>query len=105
MTPTGEPEWRVRTRTLVGLGLLLSLAIAVGLSIFASSHPDGLEHVAGSLGFIDAARDSATADSPLADYNVRGVDGPLSGSLAGAIGVLVTGAIAYLLFRLLRHKH
>ena len=40
-------------------------------------------------------RSSATADSPLADYGVSGVDdGRLSGGLAGVIGVAVTLVIA-----------
>ena len=95
---------RPAPRTIVVVGLLLSFALAVGLSLLASSHPDGLEHVAEQLGFIDTARDSAAAGSPLADYGLRGVDGPLGTSLAGAIGVAVTGAVAFLLFRLLRRK-
>ena len=43
-------------------------------SYYASSHPDGLEHVAEQTGFLDSAEDSATADSPLADYQTSGVD-------------------------------
>ena len=75
-------------RRLAGLALLVTLLVAGGLSYYASSHPDGLEHVAGSTGFLDRAEDSATAGSPLADYRTTGVDDDrVSGGLAGLIGV------------------
>ena len=76
-------------------GLLLTLVIAGVVSYYASSHPDGLEWAAGESGFADTARDSAAADSPLADYGVAGVDdGRLSGGLAGVVGVAVTLVLA-----------
>ena len=56
-------------------------------SYYASSHPDGLEYVAGKTGFLDQADDSPTADSPLADYSTKGVDDDrLSGGIAGVAG-------------------
>jgi hypothetical protein len=77
------------------VGLLVALLIAGVGSYYASSHPDGLEWSAQEEGFLDTARDSATANSPLADYSVSGVDdGRLSGGLAGVIGVVVTLALA-----------
>ncbi len=85
---------RPSTRSLVVVGLLVSALLAGGLSFYASAHPDGLEHVAGALGFDTAARDSPTAGSPLADYAVADVDDPrLSGGLAGLAGVLVVGLV------------
>jgi hypothetical protein len=95
---------RPSTRTLVGVGLLVSVVVAGVLSVFASGHPDGLEYVAGRLGFADAAAEHASADSPLADYAVRGVEGPLSGGLAGVLGVLVVGLVAFGLTALLRRR-
>jgi cobalt/nickel transport protein len=86
-------------------GLLLTLVIAGVVSYYASSHPDGLEWAAGESGFADTARDSAAADSPLADYGVAGVDdGRLSGGLAGVIGVAVTLVLAGGLTLLLRRR-
>lgn len=70
-------------------GLLVTLVVGGVVSLAASAHPDGLEFVAGRLGFDAAARDSAAAGSPLADYAVAGVDGALAGSLAGVLGVLL----------------
>jgi hypothetical protein len=91
---------------LVGGGLLIALALAFVVGPRASSSPDGLERVAMDEGFADAAQDSATADSPLAEYAVRGVDHEgMSTGLAGVIGVSVTFAVGSALFLLLRALH
>jgi hypothetical protein len=85
----------MRTRTFLVVGLLAALLVAGGVSYYASSHPDGLEYVAEQVGFGDAAQDSATADSPLADYQVKGVENEAaSGALAGVVGALVVLALA-----------
>lgn len=85
----------------VGVALLVA---GVG-SYYASSHPDGLEHVAEQTGFLDSAEESAAADGPLADYRTTGVDdGRLSGGLAGVIGVLVVLGVGGGLFRVLRRR-
>ena len=92
-------------RALVGLALLVTLLVAGVASYYASSHPDGLESVAADHGFEDAAEDSATAGSPLADYQTRGVqDERLSGGLAGVAGVLVVLALAGGLFWVVRGR-
>ena len=80
----------MRTRTFVVVGVVVALLIAGVASYFASADPDGLERVAEQVGFADSAKDSATADSPLSDYQVKGVeDEALSGGLAGVLGALV----------------
>lgn len=81
-------------------GLVVALLIAGVGSYYASGSPDGLERVAEEVGFAETAEDSPTADSPLADYGVEGVDDErLSGGLAGVIGALVVlllmGGLAY----------
>jgi hypothetical protein len=90
----------MRTRTFLVVGLLAALVIAGFGSYYASSHPDGLEYVAETTGFAHKAEDSATADSPLADYQVKGVDNDrVAGGLAGVIGagvvLLLAGGLAY----------
>lgn len=93
---------RVSTRALVLAGLVVSLVLATVLSLFASASPDGLEHVAETLGFADAAEDSAVAGSPLADYGTAGVANEwLSTAFAGVVGLALTGLIAFALMRLL----
>jgi uncharacterized membrane protein YedE/YeeE len=95
----------VSTRRLVVIGLLVSALVAGVLSFYASAHPDGLTHVAESLGFAGTARDSATASSPLAGYTVSGVgDARLSGGLAGLVGIAVTGLVMGGLVLLLRRR-
>jgi cobalt/nickel transport protein len=88
---------------LVAVGLVLSLVLAGGASFYASSQPDGLEKVAGDIGFLDSAEESAVEDSPLSGYGVAGVDNErISGGLAGVIGVASTAAISFGLFYALR---
>ncbi|HSE08805.1 MAG TPA: PDGLE domain-containing protein [Nocardioidaceae bacterium] len=84
----------MRIRTVLVVGILAALLVAGGVSYYASSHPDGLEYVAEQVGFSDAAKDPATADSPLADYQVKGVENDaLSGALAGVAGSLIVLAL------------
>lgn len=84
----------------IGIGLVVALVLAGGVSYYASSAPDGLERVAEDVGFADAAEDSAAADSPLSDYGVSGIDDErVSVGLAGVIGVVVVGLVAFGLFR------
>jgi len=88
---------------LVAVGLALSLVLAGGVSYYASSHPDGLEKVAGDVGFLDSAKESVTEGSPLAGYGVAGVKNErISSGLAGVIGVVSTAAISFGLFYALR---
>lgn len=95
----------VSLRVVAICGLLLSVLVAGGLSYYASSNPDGLEYVAEQIGFADTATESDTAGSPLADYEADGVDDArFSTGAAGIIGIAVTGALAYLLFWVLRRR-
>lgn len=76
-------------------GIVVSLILAGVVSFYASSHPDGLEKVAGDIGFIETAKDPATSGSALADYGVEGIENErASVGVAGVIGVVATGAIA-----------
>jgi len=84
---------------------LVAIALAGGASYYASSQPDGPEKVADEEGFLDTAKDSAVADSPLSDYGILGLDNErLSVGLAGVIGVVATALVALALFTLLRKK-
>lgn len=98
-------------------GLLVGLGLAILVSPFASSSPDGLEKVAGEEGFAlceeegqtdcdESVRDHDTADSPLADYGVEGIDNEKVGTgVAGLIGTLVTMGVGLGLFALIRVLH
>lgn len=91
-------------KRVIAIGLLLSMIVAGALSLLASASPDGLESTAEEVGFGTAAEEHAAAGSPLADYAVRGIDGPLSGSLAGIVGVLVVAGLSFALFGMLRRR-
>ncbi len=91
-------------RTFYVAALLVALGIAGFGSYYASSHPDGLEHVAETTGFADTAEEPRTADSPLADYQAKGVeDERVAGGLAGVAGVVTVlvlmGGLAFALRR------
>jgi cobalt/nickel transport system permease protein len=92
----------------LGVGIATTFVVAGVISLFASAHPDGLEFVGAKLGFDGAAKHSAVAGSPLADYGVSGIgNSQVSGALAGIIGVLVTIAVGLLIAKLasLRSSH
>jgi cobalt/nickel transport system permease protein len=79
----------------VVIGIAISL-IVVLLSPFASSDPDGLERVAGDLGFLQAGR--AAPFSIIPDYAVPFLgETPLSTIFAGVMGLAVVGGIIALL--------
>ncbi|MEV5001114.1 PDGLE domain-containing protein [Nocardioides sp. LML1-1-1.1] len=87
-------------------GLLVALLVAGVGSYYASSHPDGLEYVAGKTGFIDSEKtDGPSTGSPFEDYGTKGVDNDrLSGGIAGVAGVLLTLLIGGGLFYGLRRR-
>lgn len=99
-------------------GLLVALLLAGVVSNFASGSPDGLDsastkgctldadgNITGGTCMAQNAKDSETADSPLADYGLRGIDNSfLATGLAGAAGVLLTFAVGGGLFWLARKR-
>ncbi|MEO3929704.1 PDGLE domain-containing protein [Micromonosporaceae bacterium B7E4] len=99
-------------------GLLVALLLAGVVSNFASAHPDGLDsslregctfdaddNITGGSCPAQQAKDHELADSPLADYGVRGVDNAfLSTGLSGVLGVLITFGVGGGLFWLTRRR-
>ncbi|KRB77060.1 hypothetical protein ASE01_09885 [Nocardioides sp. Root190] len=94
------------SRRFLVIGLLVALLVAGVGSFYASSHPDGLEYVAGRTGFLDTAEeDPVSTGSPFADYGTEGVDNErLSGGIAGVVGVLLTLLIGGGLFHVLGRR-
>lgn len=85
------------------IGLIVSALVAVVVSQFASGNPDGLEYVAEQEGFAEAAEDHPLADLPLADYGGGLTDSPvINTGVAGVVGVIVTLAVGWLVFRVAR---
>ncbi|CAN5344708.1 hypothetical protein BH18ACT9_BH18ACT9_19010 [soil metagenome] len=81
-------------RAFVGAGVLVALLLAGVLSHFASSDPDGLNRVAEDNSFAQTESDHPAADGPLSGYQADGVEGPLSGGVAGVVGTLVVLVLA-----------
>jgi cobalt/nickel transport protein len=95
----------MKQKTFLISGFIASLFLAGVVSFYASSHPDGLEKVAGDIGFLETAKDHSNSDGVLADYGVKGVENArLSTGAAGVIGVIATGAISTGFFLLIRRK-
>lgn len=82
----------------------IAIILAVFASPFASSFPDGLEHVAGRLGFMSRAV-AGLIKSPIPDYSFPGISGNFATSLAGLAGVFITFGLAYSIGLLLAKKH
>ena len=85
--------------------LLVTIGLAGIVSFYASSSPDGLEKVAGDIGFIDTAKDHTLDNSALADYGVAGIENErLSVGIAGVLGVIATGVLMYLIIKFISRK-
>jgi len=92
---------RVSNRTFYLILAVVALLVAAVLALFASSAPDGLEKVAEDVGFAEAAEDSATSGSPLADYELPAAatpDSPVNRAFAGVVGVALTAGVAFAVF-------
>ena len=75
-------------------GLVVAALLVLVAAPLASSAPDGLERVAIDQGFVESAEDHALSESPLAEYEVGGVEDEATGTrVAGLVGVLVTFGI------------
>ncbi|MFE4307331.1 energy-coupling factor ABC transporter permease [Streptomyces sp. NPDC056891] len=103
--PAAEPAPAGSPRKLWIGGLVSALVLAGFVSFYASASPDGLEKVAADKGIDSKVEDHAAADSPLADYGVKGIEtARLSGGLAGAIGVGATLAVGTGVFWVVRRR-
>lgn len=90
--PGHAGDGRTVRRTAIGLGVV-ALG-AAGVSFLASSHPDGLEHVYGQLGA--PFKEIELLASAMPDYAMPGVSNDaMAGVLAGVVGLVVTGALAW----------
>ena len=96
----------MKTRILVILALALAVGLATAVSPFASSNPDGLEHVAEKKGFLDAGKLAGIQqDSPIPDYAFPGIHNErVATGLAGFVGTIAVFALGYGLAFALRRR-
>jgi cobalt/nickel transport system permease protein len=84
-------------------GGAVAALVVVLLSPLASADPDGLEHVATNLGFLDRGLDAPYQAIP--DYTLPFLgETPASTIVAGMIGAIVVAAIAFGIARLIRRR-
>jgi hypothetical protein len=89
---------------IIWLGLAACLVLAGILSFYASNAPDGLQRVATDLGLAASAQQSPVSGAPVAGYEIAGRGDRLGTGLAGVLGVAVTAAAAFGLFRALARR-
>ena len=100
--PTQQTGGVLGYKQVLGYGLLLSLGLALFVSPFACPWPDGLEKVAGALGFAHRAVGQPLLSAPIPDYHLAGIKSAiLATSLAGVMGTIIVFALSFLLARLL----
>lgn len=79
----------------IAVGLAVAATLVFVIAPLANENPDGLERVAIDQGFDSTATDSAVGDSPLADYDVAGLDDEATATgVSGIIGIAATFALA-----------
>lgn len=85
------------------LGIMIfCILLGVTASFLASEYPDGLEWVAGQIGFLTAGEGKEAISSPLPDYVFPGIENRfIAGALAAILGTVITFFIALLLGKLI----
>jgi len=89
-------------------GSIVTAGLVLFVSPFASGWPDGLEKVAGALGFASRSLANPLVASPLADYRVPGIGSlPAATAVAGLAGAAVVFLLSFVLARTLlaRSRH
>lgn len=86
-------------------GLLIAIGLSVLASPFASSKPDGLEHVARVRKFEYKAAEKPIVPAALPDYLLPGIRSPaIATALAGGLGTVLMFGFAFLLARTVAPK-
>lgn len=86
----------------VVVGLAIALLVVL-IAPFASGHPDGLEWVAESAGFLSTAQDAPY--SMLPDYTIPSLgETGVSTIVAGIVGALIVAGIMFLVARFLQRR-
>lgn len=92
-----------RARVTALIFVALTMVLCAAWFYVTSSSPDGLESVAGKLGF--AGREQPAAHSPMAGYQLTLFGSPAAGRIAAAlVGAVLCFAAAWGLGRLAARK-
>jgi len=91
--PEHQQAGAIRLEVLA-FGLIIALGLALFIAPFASSWPDGLEKVAGKLGFEEHAK--TLMKSLMPDYQMPGISSEgLATAVAGFVGTAVMFVVAW----------
>ena len=93
---------RVSLGRRLAIGSLIAAVVATLASLFASAEPDGLEKVAGQLGFLQAGKGAPFELFP--DYTIPGLDGVTSTIAAGLIGIAFVAFVLLVLGRVAQRR-
>ncbi len=86
----------------VGFSLVAALGLAIFVAPFACPWPDGLEKVAGTIGFEHHAIEKPLLPAPIPDYTMPGIHSAVvATALAGVIGTVIVFALSWVLARVL----
>ncbi len=100
-----EDDTKLAYAPVAGFGLIIALGLALFVAPFACSWPDGLEKVAGVLGFQHHAAATPVLPAPIPKYALPGIQSAgWATAVAGAIGTVVVFGLAWLLARTLVPK-
>jgi cobalt/nickel transport system permease protein len=103
LDPAGSSPAHGPSRVLAAWGLAVAIGLALFAVPFASSWPDGLERVAGLLGFSGA--EARPLPAPMAGYRFSFLGSATAAtSAAGVLGALVAFSLAYALAAALAPK-
>ena len=103
-TDTTSLGRRTVTLFVVG-GVAVAVLLVAVVAPLASDDPDGLERVAIDQGFADDEQGHSLGDSPLAGYDVEGVDDDRVGTVvSGLIGLGVTFVAGMMFMLAVRHR-
>ncbi|HUV86101.1 MAG TPA: PDGLE domain-containing protein [bacterium] len=92
-------------KTFTWVALAVALLLGVAVAPFASSRLDGLERVAEDNGFPGRGEGEPLVSSPVPDYAFPGVGSEgWATAAAGAVGTLLTFAVAFGLAAALRRR-
>lgn len=95
----------MRSYELVTFGLVIAIGLALFVSPFASSKPDGLEHVAQAQQFEQKAIENPIVPAPFPNYLIPGIRSPaMATALAGGIGSVLMFVVAFCLARAMAPK-
>ncbi|HTO92732.1 MAG TPA: energy-coupling factor ABC transporter permease [Bacteroidota bacterium] len=101
----GESPATRSGKDLLLYGGMIAVGVVLFITPFASTWPDGLEAVAGRLGFRTSSLAHPPLSSPLAEYTIPGIGSPAAATvIAGLAGTCIVFAAGLVVARVLARR-